>query len=150
MKSFMKVLLSVVVVLGAMASISFAATMGSTANKPCPIVSVSGTGKYTTCAAAAGTVATAVSANSSRVGGYILNVSTAYLKCSLTGATTTLIDAGYFVLYPFGTANDADRFNFVDGNGTTVYQGPVYFKGYENTLGVTYSASGVTSSVELK
>jgi hypothetical protein len=146
MKCF-KVALVVVFVFG-LIGVSFAADLGPTANKNCPIVSASGSGKYTTCAIDAGTVATAVSASKARVGGYILNVSTAYLKCSLTSATTTGIDAGYFVLYPFGTANDADRFNFnQDG---VLYQGPVYFKGYASDLGTSYSASGKVSAVELK
>lgn len=141
MKGF-KVLLSIVVVLTLVAGISFAADMGHTATIEHPIVCRSGNQDYVSVAKTAGLVGTALSANTARQDGYILNVSTNYLKCSLTGSTTTLIEADYFILYPAGDSYNRDRMDLKRGN--VLYQGPVYFYGQSAVTGGTKEVGSVS------
>ena len=145
MKMF-RVLLAVVFIVCMSMSIGYAQGF-SADNKPTPIFCDNGSQGVVTCANTAGTVATAFIANPARLDGYVLNASTAYLKCSLSGGTTTLIDAAYYLLYPSGDAYSRDRMWLK--HESNVYRGALYFYGIEVDLS-TKSGAGKTSMYEWK
>ena len=133
-----------------LAVISNTAQFGSSANKPCPIVCVTGGQAAVTAAATQATVGTALSVNYSRADGWVQNTSTFTLKCSLTDATTTAIDAAYFTILPTPDSYGRDRFMLKHNDN--VYQGPLYFYGYDAAIGTGVDAkrAGTVQSVEWK
>jgi hypothetical protein len=99
--------------------------------------SASGSERTTSAAVAAGSLATALPANVSRVNGYILNTSTCYLRCafettSSTGTTQQAIDAHYFYLFPTGDTYGRDRISLLQNN--VVYIGAIYYYGVRTDL----------------
>ena len=90
----------------------------------------------------ANTATTILNANTARVDGYILNVSTAYIEISGVSNSTTTIDAGYSLLYPAGDTYNRDRIYLSHDN--RIYQGPIYGIGMEGSSGtLTTTRSGV-------
>ena len=138
MKMF-KVLFSFIVVGFIACGAAFAASLpfGTAASNGGKTSSVSVT-------AAAGTVGTILSAGA-RVGGYVINTSTNYLHVSLTGSTTTAIEAGNFLVYP--TADSYGRDRIALGQYPMVYQGPMYFTAYDSS---GTKGTGSMSAIEFK
>jgi aspartate 1-decarboxylase len=65
-----------------------------------------------------------IPANSNRIGGYVVNLSTNAIMISLTGSTTTTIDADNVVLAAYSATSNEDTFYFRDG--TVIYTGAIY------------------------
>lgn len=135
-----KVVLAVVASLF-VGSVAFGAELGTAA-----VRSTTGSTKYVTVSGAAGTVGTILTANLSRVGGYVVNTSTNYLHVSLTASTTTGIEAGYALVYPTADSYGRDRINL--NSWPIVYQGAMYFTAYESPTAT--KGAGSMSAIEFK
>ena len=107
-------------------------------NIPTPIFCSVGQQNVITGPATSTSVSTACITNEARLAGYVLNISTAYLKCRLTTAN----DTKYFYLYAADDTYGRDRFNFNIGNN--VYQGALYFSAVDTDMSTVNLTSEVS------
>ena len=122
-------------------TVSFAAGINtlSPASTQKPVIATSLTGN--TVSLTYGTTTQILYGNANVAGGYVLNVSTAYIELSSVITSTTTMDAGYFLLYPSGDTYQRDRLYL--NQWPIVYQGALIGVAKEGASGSSSAMCGV-------